>query len=64
MTDFRDFRVEGESLWWDFVIPAKRHTYGLGFSFELPFMDCFRKTLPGEHIKALVGTQFALNGIC
>ena len=55
--DVTDFRVEGKSLWWGFVISfAKKETYGFGFSFELPFMYCFHKTLPGEHIKALVGT--------
>ena len=54
--DMTDFRVEGKSLWWDFVISANRHTYGFCFSFELPFMRCFHKTLPGEYIKALVGT--------
>ena len=28
-----DFRVEGKGLWWDFVMPAKGHPDGFGFSF-------------------------------
>ena len=29
-----DFRLKGESLWWDFIIPTTWHSDCLGFPFE------------------------------
>ena len=42
--DMTDFRVKGEGLRWDFIIPTTWHSDCFGFPFELPFVCCFNKT--------------------
>ena len=59
-----DFRVKGKGLRWDSILPTTRHSDGLGFPFELPFVCCFYKTLLSNHIVTMVGTQFTLYGVC
>ena len=59
-----DFRVKGEGLRWEFIIPTTRHSDCHGVPFELPFVCRLYKTWPSNHIVAAVGSQFALYGVC